>query len=60
MKNMQTPSHRFMAVKLETTGNLERNLEESICMCTTYVYFMYVFVLNDPRRHNTCFMMRVL
>ena len=26
MKNMQTKSHMFMAVRLETTGSLERNL----------------------------------
>ena len=26
MKNIQTPSHMFMAVKLETTGNFDRNL----------------------------------
>ena len=29
MKNMQTPSHRFMAVRFETTGNFERNLKVS-------------------------------
>ena len=30
MKNMQTPSHMFMAVRLDTTGNLERNLSTNI------------------------------
>ena len=27
MKNMQTPSQRFMAVRLDTTGSFERNLK---------------------------------
>jgi Mn2+/Fe2+ NRAMP family transporter len=26
MKNMQTKSHKFIAVRLETTGNLDRKL----------------------------------
>lgn len=26
MKNMHTPSHRFMAVRLETTGSVDRKL----------------------------------
>ena len=27
MKNIHTPSQRFMAVRLETTGSFERNLK---------------------------------
>ena len=30
MKNMQTPSHRFIAVRLETTGRLDRNLTSQL------------------------------
>ena len=30
MKNMQTPSHMFMAVRLETTGRFDLNLGEIV------------------------------
>ena len=35
MKNMQTPSQRFIAVRLDTTGSFDRNLHEEILLTST-------------------------
>ena len=40
MKNIQTPSQRFMAVRLETTGSFERNLKS----CGDKVHFILTFL----------------